>query len=269
MYFVSFVVPLNNSVRHSLTCERSTHIMQKQEQLGGLNCHIVQQVDGQDPELVVILCHGFGAPGTDLVGLGGELMRCQPRLMESTQFIFPEAPLSLEEFGFYGGRAWWPLDVAKLNAAIESGEFRDQRKHNPPELAEARRLLTALIEEVRGRTGLSTSRIVLGGFSQGSMLATDVALRLDDAPGALCVWSGTLLCEDQWRELAAKRGSLKVLQSHGTVDPILPFEAATWLRDLFLDSGFDVNFIEFPNVHTIPREAIDQFAELLVSLLDE
>ena len=269
MYFVSFVVLLKNSVRQSLTYRRTTRIMQKTEKLGGLNCQIVQQVDGQEPELVVILCHGFGAPGTDLVGLGGELMRCQPRLMESTQFIFPEAPLSLEEFGFYGGRAWWPLDVAKLNAAIEKGEFRDQRKYDPPELADARRLLTALVDEVRGRTGLPASRIVLGGFSQGSMLATDVSLRLDEAPGALCVWSGTLLCEEQWRELGSKRGPLKVLQSHGTVDPILPFEAATWLRDLFTDSGFDVKFIEFENVHTIPREAVDQFAELLVSLLDE
>jgi phospholipase/carboxylesterase len=243
--------------------------MQNLEQLGGLNCCTVQQVDGETPELVVILCHGFGAPGTDLVGLAAELMRCQPRLMESTQFIFPEAPLSLEEFGFDGGRAWWPLDVAKLNNAIANGEFRDQRKYNPPELANARKLLTALVDEVRGRTGLPASRIVLGGFSQGSMLATDVALRLDEAPGALSVWSGTLLCEEQWRELAGKRGPLKVLQSHGTVDPILPFEAATWLKDLFTESGFSVDFIEFPDVHTIPREGITNFAELLVSLLDE
>lgn len=242
--------------------------MEKLEQLGGLTCRTVQQVDGGKPELAVILCHGFGAPGTDLVGLGAELMRCQPRLMESTQFIFPEAPLSLEEFGFHGGRAWWPLDVAKLNAAIETGEFRDQRKYNPPELADARKLLTALVDEVQGRTGLPAARIVLGGFSQGSMLATDVSLRLEEAPGALCVWSGTLLCEEQWRELASKRGRLKVLQSHGTVDPILPFEAATWLRDLFTESGFDVDFIEFPNVHTIPPEGVTNFAELLVSLLD-
>lgn len=244
--------------------------MQKIEQLSGLTCRSVQQIDeNQKPELVVILCHGFGAPGTDLVGLGEELMRCQPQLMETTRFMFPEAPLSLDELGFYGGRAWWPLDVAKLNAAIEKGEFRDQRKHNPPELTAARQLLTGLVQEVRGQTGLPASRIVLGGFSQGSMLATDVALRLDDAPGALCVWSGTLLCEEEWRELAAKRGPLKILQSHGKIDPILPFEAATWLRDLFLESGFDVDFIEFDNVHTIPREAVTSFAELLVSLLDE
>jgi len=243
--------------------------MQKIEQLGGLNCRIVQQIDdGQKPELVVILCHGFGAPGTDLVPIAGELMQRQPQLMESAQFIFPEAPLSLEEFGFYGGRAWWPLDVAKLNAAIENGEFRDQRKYDPPELSNARKLLTALVDEVRGRTGVPASRIVLGGFSQGSMLATDVALRMDEAPGALCVWSGTLLCEEQWRELASKRGPLKVLQSHGTVDPILPFEAAVWLRDLFTESGFDVDFIEFPNVHTIPGEGVDRFSEILVSLLD-
>lgn len=241
--------------------------MQKIEQIGGLTCRLVQQLaDSDSPEQIVILCHGFGAPGTDLVPLGGELMRAQPSLLDTTQFIFPEAPLSLDQYGMFGGRAWWPLDVEKLNAAIQSGEFRDQRKYNPPELPDARGKLMALIDEVRGRTGLPMSRIVLGGFSQGSMLATDVALRLEEPPAALCVWSGTLLCEADWRELAAKRGSLKVLQSHGTIDPILPFEAAIWLKELFEGSGFDVDFIEFPSVHTIPREAVDQFARLLLGV---
>ena len=244
--------------------------MERLEQLGGLTCRVVQQLDdGQKPELVVILCHGFGAPGTDLVPLTSQLMKCQPRLIKSTQFIFPEAPISMEEFGFYGeGRAWWPLDVEKINAAIANGEFRDERLNNPPELAEARRMMIKLVDHVKIKTGLPTSRIVLGGFSQGSMLSTDVSLRLDEAPGALCVWSGTMLCEKQWRELASKRGPMRVLQSHGTIDQILPFKAATRLHDLFKEAGFDVDFIEFQGVHTIPTESVTNLAELLVSLLD-
>jgi phospholipase/carboxylesterase len=66
-----------------------------------------------------------------------------------------------------------------------------------------------------------------------------------------------------WRELAAKRGPLNVLQSHGRHDPILPFEAAIWLREMFDESGFDVDFIEFPGIHTIPHPALVSFAQIL------
>jgi phospholipase/carboxylesterase len=243
--------------------------MQKLEHLGGLTCRTIQQLAESDtPELVVILCHGFGAPGTDLVPIGPEILGVSERIAETTQFIFPEAPLSLADIGMPGGRAWWHIDMERLIGAAERGEFRDLRNDHPDELPAAREKLLALIDEVRGRTGLPMSKIVLGGFSQGSMLSTDVALRLDDPPAALCVWSGTLLCEDSWRELAAKRGPLRVLQSHGRTDPILPFEASLWLRDLFRESGFEIEFIEFNGTHTIPYEAMAGFVQLLESICD-
>jgi len=240
--------------------------MQKLERIGDLTCRTVQSSDeSQKPQQVVILCHGFGAPGTDLVPLGPELLSARPQLAESTRVIFPEAPLEPPELS--GGRAWWPLDVEQLQRAIQLGEIRDLRRDHPPGLAVAREKLMSVITAVRGETGLPLSRFVLGGFSQGSMLATDVALRLDERPAALCVWSGTLLCESEWKALAAKRGPLRVLQSHGRTDPVLPFEAATWLRDLFAEADFDGEFIEFPGIHTIPPEALDRFADLLVELL--
>jgi len=238
--------------------------MQKVETLGGLTCRTVQQLDETvSPKLVVILCHGFGAPGTDLVGLGRELLDSHASIADAVQFIFPEAPLSLDSVGMFGARAWWHLDMELLQAAAQGGTFRDLRNDRPEGLPEAREKLIALIDEVRERTGLPMSRIVLGGFSQGSMLATDVALRLKEPPAHLCVWSGTLLNEEVWRELAAKRGPLNILQSHGRHDPILPFEAAIWLREMFDESGFEVDFIEFPGIHTIPHPASVSFAQIL------
>ncbi|MFP6764644.1 MAG: hypothetical protein VB858_13540 [Planctomycetaceae bacterium] len=240
--------------------------MQKLEQIGDLTCRTVQNFDeSQKPEQVVILCHGFGAPGTDLVPLGSELLSARHQLAESTRIIFPEAPLTPPELA--GGRAWWPLDVEQLQRAMQFGEIRDLRGDHPPGLTEAREKLISVIAATSGETGLPLSRFVLGGFSQGAMLATDVALRLDDLPAALCIWSGTLLCESEWKELIAKRGPLRVLQSHGKTDPILPFQAATELRDLFAQAAFDGEFIEFAGVHTIPAEALDRFADLLIELL--
>lgn len=232
--------------------------------LGGLTCQIIDRLpDGQSPRLVTVLCHGFGASGDDLVPFGAELFNLNPELSNKVRFIFPAAPHSLDQFGMFGARAWWPLDIAKLNAAIASGEFRDLRNDLPDELPQSRQMLIDLIDEVIAETGVPISRIVLGGFSQGSMLATDVALRLPETPAALCIWSGTLLCEEVWKELAAKRGALTVLQSHGRQDPLLPFKAAIWLRDMMIESGFDVDFIEFDGVHTIPIEAMHGLAALL------
>ena len=235
--------------------------------LGGLSCRIVDAIPAdQEPRLVVILCHGFGAPGTDLVPIASELLALAPQLSDKTRFIFPAAPLSLDELGLYGGRAWWPLDVNRLATTVESGAFRDLRNDLPDELPASREKLTGLIREVHSETGLPISRFVLGGFSQGSMLATDVVLRLEDSPAALCIWSGTLLSEDAWRELAPRCHDLHVLQSHGRQDTLLPFEAALWLRDMLVESGIDVEWIEFDGGHTIPREALHRLSALLIRL---
>tara|TARA_B100000029_G_scaffold437455_1_gene452674 strand:- start:155 stop:922 length:768 start_codon:yes stop_codon:yes gene_type:complete len=243
--------------------------MQAREQtIGCLDCVVVDTTDpGTTPDLAIVLCHGFGAPGTDLVGIGPELCQAAPRLAGRTRFVFPAAPLSLAGHGMPGARAWWHLDIEALNAAIATGTFRDQRETTPDGLEDAREMLTEVVEQVRVESGLDHSQVVLGGFSQGSMIATDVALRLPQPPAALCIWSGTLLCESTWREWADKRGAMRVVQSHGRTDPILPFDAAVWLRDLLIGAGIEVDFHEFPGVHTIPREAIDRTAALMSSLL--
>lgn len=235
--------------------------------LGGLTCRIVDELpDGQSPTLAVVFCHGFGAPGTDLVPLGPELLELEPSLSESVRFIFPEAPLSLEEYGYAEGRAWWPIDMLRLQMAIETGRIRELRGETPPGLAQAADLLRGLVEDVCRTTGLPLSRLVLGGFSQGAMLATEVTLRLPELPAALVILSGTLLCEEKWRELAAKRGKLIVFQSHGTTDPLLPFENAVCLRDLLTESGCEVEFLAFRGPHTIPTEALLRLGELLKRL---
>lgn len=235
--------------------------------LGELHCRVVDTVaDGETPRAVAVYCHGFGASGTDLVPVAAELCQQAPDLIGQIRFVFPEAPLSLDELGMPGARAWWHLDIAKLNAAIEQGEFRDLRNDLPAGLPEARNLLMGLVAAIQDEWKTPSQRLVLGGFSQGSMLVTDVALRLPEPPAALNIWSGTLLCEQEWTRLAGERGHLSVVQSHGHADPILPFAAAEWLRDLLSDAGLDVDFLEFSGVHTIPTEALVRTAVLLKAI---
>ena len=72
--------------------------------LGELNCHVVEYA-GTKPEVVVVLCHGFGAPGTDLVSIGDEMLSARSQFQGRVRFYFPHAPLSLGG-GMAGGRAW-------------------------------------------------------------------------------------------------------------------------------------------------------------------
>lgn len=236
-------------------------------QLGGLKCRLVDAIpQDRQPQMAVVICHGFGAPGRDLVPIASELVNLSPDLSDTVRFIFPAAPLSPDEFASYGGRAWWPMDVERILAAIEGGDTQILRKMRPEGLPDASQMLESLIGEVQQQTGLPMSRIVLGGFSQGAMLATDLTLRLSDKPAALCVWSGTLLCEELWKPMMPSLEGLPILQSHGRQDPILPFQAGLWLREMLVANGAEVDFIEFNGDHTVPFEALQRFALLLGQL---
>ena len=140
------------------------------QQIGNLTCHVVDRLARENkPELIVVLCHGYGAPGTDLVPLAGEVLGSWPRLADRVRFVFPQAPHSLDEIGVYDGRAWWHVDVAELSAKIMKGELRDIAEDVPPELPGSRDLLMGTITSLSRESGLPLSQFVLGGFSQGSI----------------------------------------------------------------------------------------------------
>lgn len=234
--------------------------------IAGLHAQVVQEKTGA-PRAVVVLCHGFGAPGDDLVGLAPALTQAHPALAD-VRFIFPAAPVSLGQLGWGDARAWWMIDMEAIQRLqSDPAALREFRKLEPAGMADARKALHALVKEVADQTGLPMSKIVLGGFSQGAMLATDVALRLEEAPAGLAVLSGTLLLEDAWRAKAKARSGLEIFQSHGRQDPVLPFVAAEWLSGLFEEAGMRHEFVPFTGGHTIPLEALKGLGDFLARRL--
>jgi phospholipase/carboxylesterase len=230
--------------------------------LGELDCVVLDAIaEGASPELAVVLCHGYGAPATDLVPLANELMELKPELGPKVRFVFPAAPLSLSMMGMPSARAWFHLPPEVL-----MGQERnwDQFAVATPEgLAQARRAMMSLLSALSAATKLPYGRIVLGGFSQGGMVTTDVALRLEEAPAGLCILSGSLICQDEWKQRAEKRKGLPVLQSHGRYDNILAFHQAERLQKLMTDAGLSVEFLPFNGPHTIAPEVLERMAEFL------
>jgi len=239
--------------------------MRLMTELGGLSCRVLQEGE-EKPKACVVLCHGFGAPGDDLVALYPELLELEPRL-SGVRFVFPEAPLSLSAFGYPpGSRAWWPIDWEQIQrlSAGDPAALREFRRQEPPGMAQARQSVLKLVNELTAQSGLSVGQLVLGGFSQGAMVTNDVTFRLEEAPRALVTLSGTLLLEDLWRKKAAARAGLRVFQSHGRQDPILRYDAALLLKALYEESGLKVDWHDFQGGHGIPLDVLEALARFLL-----
>lgn len=235
-----------------------------QTKLGPLTVRIVGGTDGRGggDGPVVVLMHGFGASGDDLVGLADML-----RVPKSTRFVFPEAPHALPPaMGGYG-RMWWPIDMERLARAMAGGPSRDMRSEDPAGLCASRELLLETLAVLRAEWRVPEGGLVLGGFSQGSMLACDVVLRTDTAVDALVVLSGTMLAEDEWREGMTKRAGLPVFQSHGTVDTLLPFDLAKELSTAFEQHDMPTRWVPFRGGHEIPMPVLAELGNYLSKLV--
>ena len=228
-------------------------------EIGGLSCRVLDATEQGELRGAIVLCHGFGAPGTDLVGLAPELIRHRPELAKQVRFVFPAAPIDLGPM-YGGGRAWWEIEVGRYTSAETEEDILALLTEVPDGLAEARRRMRALLDELCAQSGLAMSRVVLGGFSQGSMLALDTTLRLDEPPALLCLYSGAVIAREEWERRAPARAGLDVIQTHGRQDPVLPFFVAEQLRDLLIDAGLAVSFTAFDGPHTIAHEGVEELA---------
>ena len=207
---------------------------------------------------VVVLMHGYGAPGDDLVAL----QRVLP-VPREVRFVFPEAPLAPPELRGFGGRAWWPIDVVGLQLAASQGRIRERMQSMPEGLLEVRARVIAMLDVMQRELSVTSDRVVLGGFSQGSMLALDVALHDQRPLAGLALLSTTPLCIADWQPLMAARKDLPVLQTHGTQDVVLPHALALEERDMLEAAGLDVTWISFPGGHELPHVVLQALADFV------
>jgi phospholipase/carboxylesterase len=231
----------------------------RRDKVGGLDVRITGGTDSQGGGSgpVVILLHGFGAPGDDLVSLA-DVLNVPP----GTRFIFPEGPLSLS-FGPRDARAWWLIDMARIAADQAAGRTRDLSQDIPKGLAPARETILAFLKEVEQKFGADPRKTIIGGFSQGAMLSCDVMLRTTQPYAGLIQLSGTLLATQEWVPLLQKRKGLPVFQSHGTQDELLPYVGAERLRDTLTHAGFSVEWHSFRGGHEIPRAVLQRLGPFI------
>jgi phospholipase/carboxylesterase len=231
--------------------------------LNDLTVRLTGGVDGKGGGYgpLVILFHGFGAPGDDLVPLSDVV-----DVPAGTRWLFPEGPLPLS-LGFGDSRAWWIIDFARIQADRAAGRVRDLSAEIPQGLALARERLLAFLNELPRHLPMDYKKTVIGGFSQGAMLTCDAVLHTDYPWSGLVQLSGNLLAQPVWGPLLAARKGLPVFQSHGTQDDILPHIGAERLRDLLAQSGLAVEWHSFRGGHEIPESVIRNLGGFLTKVL--
>ena len=229
--------------------------------LGGLQARLVGGTDGNGggDGPVVVLLHGFGAPGDDLVPLWRVL-----GAPAGTRFVFPAAPIDLGPM-YAGGRAWWPIDFEDRLRRRMRGDHGENDV--PPGLIEARTSLVALLDDVVVKLAPPGGKVVLGGFSQGSMLSLDVALHGAHALAGLVLLSTTHLAAEVWAPRFESRRALPVFMSHGKNDELLPFAVTEKLRGLLEQSGWDITWVPFAGGHAIPQPVVDGIGAFLQRVL--
>lgn len=230
--------------------------------IGKLHVRIVGETgrDRTQDGPVVVLLHGFGAPGDDLVALS-QALAAPPR----TRFVFPQGPIDLGN-QYSGGRAWWRVDLEQRLRRQERGERQDIFEV-PEGLAEVRSSVAALLSGVEAELHPPPGKIILGGFSQGAMLALDVALHSTHALAGLALMSATHIAAEPWACRFEQRRGLPVFMSHGREDALLSFAVADGLRAALTAHGIPVEWVPFRGGHGIPQSVVDALSAFLARTL--
>lgn len=202
----------------------------------------------------VMLLHGFGASCDDLAPLGQYLDRSQ-----EWNWIYPEGILEVPTSPHTSGRAWFPIRMAEIEAAAMRGETVDFAEVLPQGMKNAEARIVSLIETLR----IDPSDLVLGGFSQGAMMAVQVAINLKADLRGLILFSGTLINRNEWVEKLPAKRDIPFIQSHGKNDPILGFSHALRLNQQLKECGLKGDFHEFNGGHEIPLPIIQKAASFL------
>jgi phospholipase/carboxylesterase len=211
---------------------------------------------GKGPPTIVLL-HGYCSSEKDWVPFVKSI-----RLPPGTRFLFPRGPETAKRTdGGPAGRAWWHLDLAA--DVRDKGLGADLSREKPKGIDLAARAVRALLARQGNR---AAQPFILGGFSQGAMVASEVAFRSDEPLRALVLLSGTLVDETSWKANFARRKGLHVFIAHGRADPTLSFEAADRMQSAMAAAGIEVTWFPFDGGHETPAEVIVALNEFFAHL---
>lgn len=207
---------------------------------------------GENSKGTVILLHGFGANAFDLEPLSQELSSL------SLDWIFPNAPLNLG-LGVMGDcRAWTSFNMAALPSLFRGAKDLSHL-FSVEEMDASRKQVLSWVESL----DLDWNKTVLGGFSQGSVVALDCALNMPVKPKGLALLSSSIAHEETLKKQLEGNEKIDFFQSHGRSDEVLPFGLAEGLFQILENAGWSGEWVPFDGGHGIDSVVLDKFRNYL------
>lgn len=210
-----------------------------------------QQAEEEPADSLVILLHGLGADGRDLITLSKFWVRDLP----TTHFVAPNAPepcdLAPQGYQWFSLQDWSPETIEKgaRNAAPVLNNYIDAQleQHNLP-----------------------AHKCALVGFSQGAMMALYVAPRRKDKLAGVLGYSGALLGSDSLVARPDDYTHFSVCLIHGEQDDVVPVQAYHHARDQLEKAGYDAEGFTVPGLaHGIEEQGMRTGADFLKKILGQ
>jgi phospholipase/carboxylesterase len=219
--------------------------------MSALKTYTHSLVSGEKPDSMVVMLHGLGANGQDLIGLARYWERALPR----TVFVSPDAPFPCDmspewmenSFQWFSLRDWSPVSIEKGVKAAEP-------------------ILNEYIDKMRDHYDLKDEKVALVGFSQGTMMSLYAAPRRKEKIAGIVGYSGALVGGDGLSGAGIQKPP--VLLVHGEADSVVPVSAYRDARQILAQNGFSVSGHTTPGLdHSIDDEGIEAAADFLQQVL--
>ena len=204
-------------------------------------------LSGLKPNALVILIHGYGSNGDDLISLARMI---QPALPNAA-FVAPNGPSQIPRMA--AAYQWWPIETFSM-AERAAGA------------AAAAPALDAFITQELKAAELTSDRVLLVGFSQGTMMALHVGLRRPEPVAGIVGISGMLVAPERLQ--AEIRSRPPVLLIHGTEDDVVPFRSMELASAALTASGVTVETHVSPGLgHSVGEDGLAAAAAFAIRTL--
>jgi phospholipase/carboxylesterase len=197
---------------------------------------MVGTLSGGPPKQALVLLHGYGSDGQDLIGLAGYWRQMLPDAI----FLAPNAPEPCRQNP--GGYQWFDIDP-------------DRPDYRAAGAATARPVIVEFLRDLWMQTGLDAENTVLAGFSQGAMMALHTGLSLEQELLGIVSFSGALIPPPAL--LDGRGAKPPVCLIHGANDPVVAPAQSIEARRVLEEHGFAVRYhVEANAGHTITEDGL-------------
>ena len=199
-----------------------------------LSAIVLEPLSKIKPKNAVILCHGYGGDGKDISILAGYWRTYLP----DTIFICPDAPEKCEASP--SGFQWFDLTDQDPEQILSKSLVAENK-------------LNKLIDEVKEGYNLLANQIIIGGFSQGSMISLQTGIKRKDKINSVLGYSGKIIDLEHLSKNIVSRPNIFLM--HGDIDQVVPVDGLLEAKNFFNKNNYEIKTKIFKDCeHRIPME---------------